>query len=220
MSTYTISELNQVKRGPKRATYDVEQINNILDAGFLGYVSYNYEGKAICLPMAYGRIDNKIYLHGSLKNRMLLALAEAKEASMTIMHLDALILARSGFHHSVNYRSATLFTSATIVEDKEKKEAALKCVVDHMIPGRWKTLRPMNLKEFNSTLVIEMEIQTASAKIRDVGVVDEKSDLDLPVWAGVIPIKQVAELPVKDPLLPKQMRTPKHVISYYKKNKM
>ncbi len=220
MSTYKISELNQVKRGPKRATYDVEQINNILDAGFLGYVSYNYEGKAICLPMAYGRIDHKIYLHGSLKNRMLLALAEAKEASMTIMHLDALILARSGFHHSVNYRSATLFTSATIVEDKEKKEAALKCVVDHMIPGRWETLRPMNLKEFNSTLVIEMEIQTASAKIRDVGVVDEKSDLDLPVWAGVIPIKQVAELPVKDPLLPKQMRTPKHVISYYKKNKM
>ena len=219
MSTYATSELNQVKRGAKRAVYDVEQINNILDAGFVGYVSYNYNGKAICLPMAYGRIENKIYLHGSLKNRMLLALLEAKEASMTIMHLDALILARSGFHHSVNYRSATLFTSITKVENREEKEAALKCVVDHMIPGRWEELRPMNLKEFNSTLVIEMEIQTASAKIRDVGVVDEKSDLELPIWAGIIPLKQVAELPVKDALLPKQIRTPKHVVAYYKKNK-
>ncbi|GAA3602737.1 pyridoxamine 5'-phosphate oxidase family protein [Flavivirga amylovorans] len=219
MSTYATSELNQVKRGAKRAVYDVEQINNILDAGFVGYVSYNYNGKAICLPMAYGRIDNKIYLHGSLKNRMLLALLEAKEASMTIMHLDALILARSGFHHSVNYRSATLFTSITKVENRAEKETALKCVVEHMIPGRWDTLRPMNLKEFNGTLVLEMEIQTASAKIRDVGVIDEKSDLDLPIWAGIIPIKQVAELPVKDALLPRQIRTPKHVVSYYKKNK-
>ncbi|MDD7885550.1 pyridoxamine 5'-phosphate oxidase family protein [Flavivirga sp. 57AJ16] len=219
MSTYATSELNKVKRGAKRAVYDVEQINDILDAGFVGYISYHYNGKAICLPMAYGRIENKIYLHGSLKNRMLLALLEAKEASMTIMHLDALILARSGFHHSVNYRSATLFTNVTKVENPEEKEAALKCVVDHMIPGRWEKLRPMNGKEFNSTLVLEMEIQTASAKIRDVGVVDEKSDLDLPIWAGIIPLKQVAALPVKDPLLPRQIRTPKHVVAYYKKNK-
>ncbi|MDO5971303.1 pyridoxamine 5'-phosphate oxidase family protein [Flavivirga aquimarina] len=219
MSTYTTSELNQVKRGPKRAVYDVEEINNILDAGFVGHVSYNYKGKAICLPMAYGRIENKIYLHGSLKNRMLLALLEAKEASMTIMHLDALVLARSGFHHSVNYRSATLFTSITEVEDREEKKTALKCVLDHMIPGRWDTLRPMNLKELNSTLVLEMEIQTASAKIRDVGVQDEKSDLEFPVWAGIVPLKQVAKLPVKDALLPRQIRTPKHVVTYYKKHK-
>ncbi|GAA3647603.1 pyridoxamine 5'-phosphate oxidase family protein [Flavivirga jejuensis] len=220
MSTYRTSELNKVKRGSKRAVYDVEQINNILDAGFVGYVSYNYKGKAICLPMAYGRIENKIYLHGSLKNRMLLALLEAKEASMTIMHLDALILARSGFHHSVNYRSATLFTSVVKVENKETKEAALKCVVDHMIPDRWDALRPMNLKEFNSTLVLEMEIQTASAKIRDVGVVDEKSDLDFPVWAGMIPLKQVAKPPINDALLPKEIKTPKHILTYYKKNKV
>lgn len=219
MSTYTTSELNKVKRGSKRAVYDVEQINNILDAGFVGYVSYHYKGKAICLPMAYGRIENKIYLHGSLKNRMLLALLEAKEASMTMMHLDALILARSGFHHSVNYRSATLFTSITKVENPEEKEAALKCVVDHMIPGRWEELRPMNVKEFNSTLVLEMEIQTASAKIRDVGVQDEKSDLELPIWAGVIPLKQVAELPVSDTLLPEHINIPKHVMAYYDKNK-
>lgn len=219
MLTYPKLELNKVKRGPKRAVYDVEQINNILDAGFVGYVSYNYNGKAICLPMAYGRIDNKIYLHGSQKNRMLLALIETKEASMTITHLDALVLARSGFHHSVNYRSATLFTSVAKVENKRLKETALKCVVEHMIPGRWDTLRPMSLKEFDSTLVVEMEIQTASAKIRNEGVLDEKSDLKRPIWAGIIPLKLIAKLPIRDPQIPKQIRTPKHVVKYHKKNK-
>ncbi len=219
MSTYKISALNQVKRGSKRATYNVEQINQILDAGFIGYVSYNYHGKAMSIPMAYGRLDNKIYLHGSLKNRMLLALLEAGEASMTVMHLDGLILARSGFHHSVNYRSATLFTNVTKVVDPILKETALKCVVDYMIPDRWEALRPMSLKEFNATLVVEMEIQTASAKIRDVGVLDEASDMELPIWAGVVPIKQIAGRPVSDESLPKRVNVPKHVINYYKKHK-
>ncbi len=218
MSTYSISELNKVKRGAKRATYDITTINGILDAGFVGYVSYNYNGKAICIPMAYGRINNKIYVHGSQKNRMLLSLLEAKEAGMTIMHLDALVLARSGFHHSVNYRSATLFTNVINIEDPKEKEAALKCVVDHMIPGRWETLRPMNTKELNSTLVLEMEIRTASAKIRDEGVIDEKSDLDFPVWAGIIPLKQEAKPPVKDALLSKHIETPRHIIDYYEQN--
>lgn len=219
MTTYTTTELNKVKRGAKRAIYDVEKINSILDASFIGYISYSYKGKSLCLPMAYGRIKNKIYVHGSLKNRMLLALLEAKEASMTIMHLDGLILARSGFHHSVNYRSATLFTNVTNVEDPKEKETALKCIVDHMIPDRWETLRPMNTKELNSTLVLEMEIQTASAKIRDVGVLDEKSDIELPIWAGVVPLKQVALLPINDSLLSEQTETPEHVTNYYKKNK-
>ncbi|AUP78796.1 pyridoxamine 5'-phosphate oxidase family protein [Flavivirga eckloniae] len=219
MLTYPKTELNKVKRGTKRAVYDVEQINHILDAGFIGFIGCNYNGKTITLPMAYGRIDNKVYLHGSLKNRMLLALIAAKEASMTVMHLDGLVLARSGLHHSVNYRSATLFASVRKVEDPEEKKTALKCVVDHMIPDRWETLRPMNTKELNATLVLEMEIQSASAKIRDEGVVDEKSDLELPIWAGIVPLKQVAKLPVRDALLPKQLKTPKHVVTYYKKNK-
>ncbi|QTD37365.1 pyridoxamine 5'-phosphate oxidase family protein [Polaribacter batillariae] len=109
MKEYKKSKLNSVKRGANRATYDIEKINTILDAGFIGYVSYNFQGKAIAIPMAYGRKGNKIILHGSNANRMLTSLLEAKEMSMTVMHLDALVLARSGFHHSVNYRSATLF---------------------------------------------------------------------------------------------------------------
>ena len=219
MKTYETSEVNKVRRGANRATYDVKKINAILDAGFIGYVSYIFDGKAISLPMAYGRNGDKIYLHGSHKNRMLLALLENKELSMTVMHLDALVLARSGLHHSVNYRSATLFGEVVKIEDPSEKEKALKCVVDHMMIGRWEELRPMHKKELDGTLVVEMTIKSASAKIRDVGVIDEKADLKLPIWAGLLPLKQVAENPISDPLLPSNVSVPKHVVDYYEKHK-
>lgn len=215
MKDYAINEINKVKRGANRATYDVEKINTILDTGFVGYVSYIYKNKAICLPMAYGRDGNKIYLHGSHKNRMLLALLENKEISMTVMHLDALVLARSGLHHSVNYRSATLFGTVQKTMNLVSKEKALKCVVDHMMPGRWDGIRPIHKKELDGTLVVEMTITTASAKIRDVGVKDENADLKLPIWAGLLPLKQVAEFPISDDLLPKDIAVPEHVLTYY-----
>jgi nitroimidazol reductase NimA-like FMN-containing flavoprotein (pyridoxamine 5'-phosphate oxidase superfamily) len=219
MGEYQKTKLNRVKRGANRATYDVEKINTILDAGFIGYVSYNFQGKAIALPMAYGRNGNKIYLHGSQANRMLTSLLEVKEMSMTVMHLDALVLARSGFHHSVNYRSATIFGTAENVEDPIEKNDALKCFMDHMMPGRWDGVREMNQQEFDRTLVVSMEIETASAKIRDVDVSDEPEDMDLPVWAGLMPIKQVAEYPIPDKDLPKGIEIPNHVLDYYKANK-
>ena len=215
MKTHNISELNKVKRGANRATYDVNEINNILDAGFVGYVSYIFNHNAITIPMAYGRIKDKIYLHGSRKNRMLLSLLENKEASMTVMHLDGLVLARSGFHHSVNYRSATLFGEVSQVDDAIIKERALECIVDQMIPERWDKIRLMNEKEFNGTLVVEMTIKSASAKIRNEGVNDEKSDIDLPIWAGIIPLKQVADYPISDTLLHDHVKTPQHVLDYY-----
>ncbi len=219
MEEYSKSKLNRVKRGQNRATYDVEKINTILDAGFIGYVSYNFQGKAISLPMAYGRKDNKIYLHGSQANRMLTSLLEVKEMSMTVMHLDALVLARSGFHHSVNYRSATVFGTAKNVEDPTEKNEGLKCFMDHMMPGRWDGVREMNQEEFDRTLVVEMTIETASAKIRDVGVADEPEDISLPVWAGLMPLKQVAGYPISDKDVPKGVEIPNHVLEYYKANK-
>ena len=219
MKEFKTTALNKVKRGANRATYEVQKVNAILDAGFIGYVSYVFEGKAISLPMAYGRNQNKIYLHGSLKNRMLLTLLNVKKVSMTVMHLDALILARSGLHHSVNYRSATIFGSLVKVEDSEEKEQALKCVVDHMVEGRWNGIRPMIKKELDGTLVAEMTIESASAKIRDVDVKDEKSDLELPIWAGLVPIKQIAEFPISDELLPENIKIPEHVLQYYEGHK-
>lgn len=219
MQDYPKSKLNRVKRGQNRATYDVEKINTILDAGFIGYVSYVYENRAITLPMAYGRKGSSIYLHGSQANRMLLTLLKAKEMSMTVMHLDALVLARSGLHHSVNYRSATLFGSVKKVEDPKEKEAALFCFMEHMMKGRWDEIRPMHPQELDRTLVVEMTIATASAKIRDVGVGDEPEDYDLDVWAGLVPLRQIADYPIPDQGLPKKMQIPKHVLDYYHQNK-
>lgn len=219
MSEYPKSKLNRVKRGANRANYDIEKINSILDAGFIGYVSYTYQGNAMSLPMAYGRDQDKIYLHGSNANRMLLSLLASKKISMTVMHLDALVLARSGLHHSVNYRSATLFGSVKKLEDNTRKEAALKCFMDHMMKGRWEGIRDMHPHELDRTMVVEMTIETASAKIRDVGVNDEPEDHALPVWAGLVPIRQIAEYPLSDELLPKETKIPEHVLDYYNQNK-
>ncbi|TYA74694.1 pyridoxamine 5'-phosphate oxidase family protein [Seonamhaeicola marinus] len=219
MSSYNTSNLNKVIRGSNRATYDIETVNTILDDGFIGYVSYVYDGTPISIPMAYGKIGDKIYLHGSLKNRMLLSILDNKKVSITVMHLDGLVLARSAFHHSVNYRSVTLFGDAVKVEDENVKRTALKCIVDQMIEGRWNTLRPMTDKEFNATLVIEVPIQTASAKVRAEGAIDEKSDLELPIWAGVVPMKQVALAPESDNLLNPNTHVPKHVLEYCEEHK-
>ena len=219
MKEYSKSKLNRVKRGQNRAVYDIEKINTILDAGFIGFVSYIYDGKAISLPMAYGRKDNKIYLHSSQANRMLLSLLEVGEMSMTVLHLDALVLARSGLHHSVNYRSATLFGSVKKVENTKEKEVALYCFMEHMMKGRWDEIRTMKPEELDRTLVVEMTIETASAKIRDAGVNDEPEDYDLPIWAGLIPLKQVAFPPVSDEKLSNNVQVPNHVIEYYNKHK-
>lgn len=219
MKEYQKSSLNRIKRGQNRATYDVEKINSILDAGFIGFVNYTYEGRPISIPMGYGRNGDKIYLHGSNANRMLNSLLNTKEISMTVMHLDGLVLARSGLHHSVNYRSATLFGSVKKLENDQEKDAALLCFMEHMMKGRWDEIRPMHQKELDRTLVVEMTIVSASAKIRDVGVQDEPEDYDLDIWAGIVPIKQVAEYPISDEQLSDKIEIPTHVINYYKANK-
>ena len=219
MKEYSQSKLNRVKRGQNRATYDVEKINTILDAGFLCYVGYIYEGKPISIPMAYSRRNDKVYIHGSTANRMLLSILESEETSITVMHLDGLVLARSGLHHSVNYRSATLFGSLKKIEKDSEKTEILKWIVNQMVPNHWDSLRPMYQKELDRTLVVEFTIETASAKIRDVGVIDEPEDYELPFWAGIVPIKQVAEYPISDDQLIDGVEIPKHVLDYYKTNK-
>ncbi|MCH3885598.1 pyridoxamine 5'-phosphate oxidase family protein [Tenacibaculum aquimarinum] len=219
MKEYEKSKLNRVKRGQNRATYDVEKINTILDAGFLCYVGYIYDGKPITIPMAYTRRDDKIYIHGSTANRMLLSILESEETSITVMHLDGLVLARSGLHHSVNYRSVTLFGSLNKIEKDEEKTAILKWIVNQMMPNHWDSLRPMYQKELDRTLVVEFTIETASAKVRDTGVADEPEDYALPIWAGIVPIKQVAEYPISDKGKPEEMGIPQHVLDYYEQNK-
>lgn len=215
MKEYSKNELNKVVRGSKRANYDVSMINQVLDDAFLCNVGYVWKGKAIVIPTAYGRQDDKVFIHGSLKNRMLLSLIDAGEACLSVTHLDGLVLARSAFHHSANYRSVNIFGKVSKVEDPDLKMEALACILNHMIPGHWNNVRHPNPKEFNATLVLEIKIDSASAKIRAEGVNDEPDDQQLPIWAGVIPIKQVTFDAESD----NDRVVPKEVIDYIEKNR-
>ncbi|WP_298540436.1 pyridoxamine 5'-phosphate oxidase family protein [uncultured Aquimarina sp.] len=216
MSQYQVSELNKVIRGSKRANYNVEEINKILDDTFLCHVGYVWQNNAIVIPTAYGRDGDTIYIHGSLKNRMITNLLAAGSASISVTHLDGLVLARSAFHHSANYRSVNVFGTVRKVEDAEEKMKALECILNHMVPGHWNNIRQPNEKEFNATLVMAIKMDTASAKVRAEGVVDEKEDHSLPIWAGVIPIKQTASDPVSDADLGEAVKVPEAVLSYVK----
>ena len=216
MEKYSISSLNKVVRGSKRATYDVATVHAILDDAFLCHIGYVYQNQAIVIPIAYARKGDVIYIHGSLKNRMLLSLLEAGTASLTVTHLDGLVLARSAFHHSANYRSVTVFGSVNRVEEPKDKMEALKTIVDQMIPNHWDTTRQLSEKELNATLVIAIQIETAAAKIRAEGAVDEVGDYDLPIWAGVIPLKQKALAAISDDKLLDSIKIPESVTNYIK----
>ncbi|MFY7669646.1 pyridoxamine 5'-phosphate oxidase family protein [Tenacibaculum sp. MEBiC06402] len=219
MKEFEKTKLNRIKRGANRAVYDKETINEILDAGFIAQVGYIYDGYPISIPMAYARKGNKIYLHGSTANRMLKAVLEIGKTSINVMHLDGLVIARSGLHHSVNYRSATLFGELKEITDDNEKTIILKDIVDHMIPNHWDTLRPMHQKELDRTMVVEFIVTSASAKIRAEGVNDEPEDYELPYWAGVIPVKQKLEAPIPDAGYPSTIDIPEHLKSHYNKHK-
>ncbi|WP_299437032.1 pyridoxamine 5'-phosphate oxidase family protein [uncultured Aquimarina sp.] len=216
MSEYQVTALNKVIRGSKRANYDVEEINKILDDAFLCHVGYAWQNTAIVIPTAYGREGDTIYIHGSLKNRMITNLLEAGNASISVTHLDGLVLARSAFHHSANYRSVNVFGEVRKVEDPKEKMNALECILNHMVPGHWDNVRQPNDKEFSATLVMAIKIDTASAKVRAEGVVDEKEDHSLPIWAGVIPIKQTVSDPISESDLIEGVQVPDAVLKYIK----
>ncbi len=211
---YPISDLNKVKRGPKRASYDVTLVHEILDADFMCNIGYEYDGHIIVIPMAYGRNGDKIYIHGSIKNRMMLSMLAKGKGSISVSLLDGLVLARSAFHHSANYRSVTVFGSLTEVTDAKEKMEALACITNHMLPGRWEDCRQPNEKEFKATLVISLSIESASAKVRAEGVVDDKEDYNSDFWAGIVPISKKIGVPISDDRLPKNIDIPKSVLAY------
>ncbi len=217
METYEQNSRNKVIRGSQRARYSKSEVFEIIDSGFIGFLSFKYDEEVICLPMAYARIENKIYVHGSLKNRMLLSIIDTGKANMMIMHLDGLVLAKSAFHHSVNYRSVSIFGSAKIVEDQQVKHKALVAIIDYMTPDRWNHLRPMNDKEFNATLVVEIDIESASAKVRAAGPVEDKNDEELAIWSGIIPVKHQFQTPVAADLYSRQAPIPLHVTELVEK---
>ena len=195
---YPPTERSTVKRSPKRAVYDREVVHAILDEGLVGHVGFVADGKPFVIPMAYARVDETIYLHGAAASRIMRTLGSGVDACLTVTHLDGLVLARSAFHHSMNYRSVVVFGQATLVKEEGAKREALRALTEHLTPGRWEIARQPSAAELAGTLVLAMTIAEASAKIRSGGPVDHADDYALPVWAGVVPLKLTMEAPWPD----------------------
>jgi uncharacterized protein len=212
--TYPTTTRTRAKRMHARAAYDHDAVHAILDAGFMCHVSYVIDAQPYCTPTIHWRIGTRLYWHGSSASRMLRALTKGTPACLTVSHLDGLVLARSGFNHSANYRSAMCFGLAHVLDDPAEKAAALIAVTDRFYPGRSTTLRPITPQEIKATTVITMQIDEASAKIRADGVGDEDPDLALPIWAGVIPIHTVIGVTTDSPHLPPGTERPANISAY------
>jgi len=188
MSEFEVTKRNKVKRVPVRARYEEKAVHEILDDGFVAHVGFVVDGQPFVIPMAYGREGNKIYLHGATTSRLMTQIKTGIPVCLTVTHLDGIVLARSAFHHSMNYRSVVLFGAATEVSI-ESKEHALFIVSEHILKGRWENSRKPNQKELKATTVLVLKIESASAKIRTGPPKDDKQDYELPIWAGVVPIE-------------------------------
>ena len=207
---YTKDPRNSVKRIPDRGHYDKATVYEILDSAFVCHVGFAVDGQPFVIPTAYGREGDSIYLHGANASRMLKSLASGIPACITVTHIDGLVLARSAFHHSMNYRSAVIFGTATTVADDEK-EHALFVISENILKGRWEESRKPLPLELNATTVLRVHIETASAKIRTGPPKDEAEDYDLPIWAGVVPMVTTYGEPLPDEMLPGDIAIPSSV---------
>jgi uncharacterized protein len=203
-----------LKRLPKRGSHDREVINQILDEGFICHVGFVVDGQPIVIPTGYARIEDKLIIHGSQASHMLRALEKGIDVCVTVTLIDGLVLARSAFHHSMNYRSVVIFGNASVVEDRQKKIAGLLALSEHIIRGRWKEVRNPNEAELQKTTVLSLPITEASAKIRTGPPLDDEEDYSLPVWAGVIPLRLTSGDPVADPRLLSGTDVPRYVTEY------
>jgi nitroimidazol reductase NimA-like FMN-containing flavoprotein (pyridoxamine 5'-phosphate oxidase superfamily) len=214
MENFTPTDRTGVRRLPQRASYDRALVYQILDEGFVCHVGFVVDGSPFVIPTAYGRVGDTLYLHGAKASRMLKALAAGAEACVTVTLVDGLVLARSAFHHSMNYRSVVVFGRASAVEDPREKLAAMRAFSEHLIPGRWSEVREPNERELAATLVVSLPLAEVSAKVRAGAPVDDEEDLTLPVWAGELPLRLVAGEPVRDPLVSGETPPSASVVAY------
>lgn len=199
-----------VRRLPRRAAYDRDGVHAILDAGFICHLGHVVAGQPFVIPTAYGRDGDVIYVHGSAVSRTLKNLAEGVPMCLTVTHLDGLVLARSGFHSSMNYRSVVVLGSAVLVEGDEKVHA-LRVISEQILKGRWDEIRGPSRKELRATTVLRLPIDEASAKVRTGPPMDDEADYALPVWAGVLPLSMRAGPPEPDPRLPADTPLPAYL---------
>jgi nitroimidazol reductase NimA-like FMN-containing flavoprotein (pyridoxamine 5'-phosphate oxidase superfamily) len=204
----------RVVREAERAVYDREVVYQILDAGFLCHVGFAVEGQPFVIPTSYGRKDSNLYIHGSAASRMLRHMKEGVPVCVTVTLLDGLVLARSVFNHSMNYRSAVILGKATLVDDPEEKLAGLRLLSEHILPGRWDDSRQPNERELKATSVLRLPIEEFSAKVRTGPPIDDAEDYSFPTWAGVVPLEIKAGAPIDDPKLDPKREAPSYARLY------
>lgn len=214
MPDSTQTERTRVKRLPNRGAYDRETIYAILDEAFICHVGYVMSGQPYVIPTGYARIGDDLYIHGSSASRMLRNLAQGVDVCVTVTLVDGLVLARSAFHHSINYRSVVVLGKATLVEDTGEKDKALEAFTEHIIPGRWPEIRWPNELELKATAVLKLPIEEASAKVRVGDPKDDEEDYAMNIWAGVLPLTTVPGEPIDDSRLTSKMPVPEHVSKY------
>jgi nitroimidazol reductase NimA-like FMN-containing flavoprotein (pyridoxamine 5'-phosphate oxidase superfamily) len=214
MTQYTRTAKTRIKRLPKRGHYDRETIYRILDEALICHVAFAEHGQPFVIPINFARVDDTIVLHGAKASRLLRHIADGNPVCIEATVVDGLVLARSVFHHSVNYRSVVLFGTGRIIEDETEKLAALEAVTEHLIPGRWREARLPNRKELNATRVVSIRIEEASAKVRVGPPIDDPEDYSLPVWAGVLPLHEMPLSPIRDELQTEAVPLPEYVASY------
>ena len=217
MKTFEKTERTTLKRLPARGVYDRELVYQILDEGLICHVGFAIEGRPFVIPTGYARVQDQLYVHGSQASRMLRTLQRGVDACVTVTLLDGLVLARSAFHHSMNYRSVVVFGKAMLVDDVDEKLSALRAFSEHMIPGRWDDARKPTAQELKATAVLSLPLEEASAKVRTGPALDDEEDYELPIWAGVIPVSLIAELPIPDPRLKPELEVPDYVLGYDRK---
>jgi nitroimidazol reductase NimA-like FMN-containing flavoprotein (pyridoxamine 5'-phosphate oxidase superfamily) len=191
-----------LRRLPARGRFDRETVYSILDEALICHVGFVADGQPFVIPTIHARVEDKLYVHGSAASRMLRTLEKAVPVCLTATLLDGLVLARSAFHHSMNYRSAVVLGEAQAVTDPKEKWDALEAIVEHVAPGRWAEAREPNAKEMAGTLVLRLPIEEASAKVRTGPPIDDEEDYALEVWAGVLPLRLVPGTPLADPRVP------------------
>ncbi len=209
---YQLTERTRVRRLPERAAYDRATVHAILDEGFVCHVGFVVDGQPYVLPTGYGRVGDTLYLHGSSGSR--LGLRPEMDVCVTVTLLDGLVLARSAFHHSMNYRSVMAIGRTRAIHDPEEKDAALRAVVEHIVPGRSDAVRGGDRRELAATAVLALPLVEVSAKVRTGPPKDDDPDYDLPIWAGVLPLTLTAGAPEPDPVLDPSIPVPGHVVSW------
>lgn len=214
MSQFTPTKRTQVRRLANRAAYDSETVFRILDEGFVCHIGFVAGGQPYVIPTGYARVEDTLYVHGSAASRMLRTLAGRVQVCVTVTLVDGLVLARSAFHHSMNYRSVVILGRATPVEDPAEKMRALEAFTEHIVRGRWKDVRRPTESELKATTVLALPLDEVSAKIRTGPPKDDEEDYQLPIWAGVVPLQLVPAAPVADPKMIADIALPVYVRSY------